>query len=100
MASNQNKFVLPNLPIIVNLSKCKKAPHGSFYEDEWFLDSGTSTHFTLFEFDFVNMILGNYSWVETTNSKALFMVAFDTVLIEYEIFDPEKGTTKVTVLKL
>ena len=28
------------------------------------------------------------------------MVAFDTVLIEYEIFDPEKGTTKVTVLKL
>ena len=61
MASNQNKFVLPNLPIIVNLSKCKKASHGNFYEDEWFLDSGASTHFTLFEFDFVNMILGNYS---------------------------------------
>jgi len=66
-----NKFVLPNLPIIVNLSKCKKAlyflckgkkaPHGSFYEDEWFLDSDVFTYFTLFEFDFVNMILGNYS---------------------------------------
>jgi len=39
MASNQNKFVLSDLPITVNLSKCKKtlcflykskkAPHGS-----------------------------------------------------------------------
>ena len=44
MASNQNKFVLPNLPITINLSKYEKAlcflykgkkvPYGSFYEDE------------------------------------------------------------------
>ena len=70
IASNQNKFVLPNLPIAVNLSKCekslcslykgKKAPHGSFYEDEWFLNFGVSAHFTLFESNFVNMTLDNY----------------------------------------
>ena len=44
IAFNQNKFVLPNLPITVNLSKCKKvlcflykgkkASHSSFYEDK------------------------------------------------------------------
>jgi len=44
MASSQNRFVLPNLSIIINLSKyekalCflykdKKAPHSSFYEDK------------------------------------------------------------------
>ena len=28
------------------------------------------------------------------------MVTFGTILIKYEIFDPEKGTTKVTVSKL
>ena len=28
------------------------------------------------------------------------MVASDTVLIEHKIFDPEKGTTKVTMSKL
>jgi len=70
MASSQNRFILPNLPIAVNLSKCektlcslcksKKVPHGSFYKDEWFLDFGVSTHFTPFKFDFVNMTLGNY----------------------------------------
>ena len=60
MAFNKNKSVLPDLSIIVNLSKCEKAPHSSFYEDEWFLDSDVSTHFTLFESDFVNMTLGNY----------------------------------------
>jgi len=70
MASIQNRFVLLNLPITVNLSKyekalcslCKgkKALHDSFYKDEWFLDSGASTHFTPFESDFVNMTLGNY----------------------------------------
>ena len=55
------------------------------------MDSGTSTHFTFFEFDFVNMTLGNYSQVETANSKILlFIVASSTVLIEHEIFDPEK----------
>jgi len=61
MAFNQNKFVLPNLPITVNLSKCKKVPHGSFYEDEWFLNSDAFTHFIPFESDFVDMTLGNYS---------------------------------------
>jgi len=111
MVSNQNKFVLSNLPVIVNLSKCekvlyllyksKKASHSSFYEDKWFLDSGTSAHFTPFESDFVNMTLGNYSQVETTNSKALlFMVAYSTVLIEHEIFNPEKETTKIAISKL
>ena len=70
MTSNQNKFVLPNLPITTNLSKYKKAlcflyknknaPYGSFYEDEWFLNSSTSTHFTPFESNFINITLGNY----------------------------------------
>ena len=71
MNSSQNRFVLPNLPITVNLSKCekvlcflckdKKAPYGSFYKNEWFLNSSASAHFTLFESDFVDMTLGNYS---------------------------------------
>jgi len=52
MVSSQSKFVLPGLPTAVNLSKyikalyflCKgkKVSHSSFYEDEWFLDSGVS----------------------------------------------------------
>jgi len=47
------------------------------------------------------MTSGNYSWVETTNSKApLFMVISSTVLIEHEILNPEKGTTKVAMSKL
>ena len=70
MASSQNRFVLPDSSIVVNLSKYEKAlcslykgkkvPHSSFYEDEWFLNFGTSAHFTLFESDFVNITLGNY----------------------------------------
>ena len=111
IASSQNIFVLPDSPIAVNLSKCgkalyslyksKKAPHGSFYEDKWFLYSSASTHFTLFESDFVNITLSNYSQVKAANLKTqLFMVASGTILIEHEIFDPEKGTTKVAVLKL
>jgi len=70
MASSQNKFLLPDLPIAINFSKCKKvlcflykskkASHGSFYKNEWFLDSGTSTYFILFEFNFIDMTLGNY----------------------------------------
>jgi len=79
----------------MNLSKCekslwslckgKKAPHSSFYEDEWFLDSGASTHFTPFESDFVNMILDNYGWVETANLKALlFIVTSGTILIKHK----------------
>jgi len=77
MALSQNKFVLPDLSIAVNLSKyekalcflCKgkKAPYASFYKDEWFLDSGASTHFTPFESDFVDMTLSNYGQVETAN---------------------------------
>jgi len=43
------------------LCKGKKTPHDSFYEDEWFLDFGSSAHFTLFESDFVNITLDNYS---------------------------------------
>ena len=111
MTSSQNRFVLPNSPIAMNLSKCekalcvlckgKKAPYSSFYEDEWFLDPSVSTHFTSFESDFFNMILGNYGWVEIANSKVLlFIVASDTILIEYEIFDLEKETTKVAVSKI
>ena len=94
IASSQNKFVLPDLSITINLSKCekalcflckgKKAPYGSFYKDEWFLDFSASTHFTLFESNFVNMTLGNYSQVETANSKTpLFIVASGTVLIDW-----------------
>ena len=30
-------------------------PYGSFYEDRWFLNFGTSTYLTPFEFGFVNM---------------------------------------------
>jgi len=60
-----NKFVLPALPIAENLQrydralyttcKGKEAPYGCFYNDEWFLNSGTSVHFTPFESDFVSM---------------------------------------------
>ena len=47
------------------------------------------------------MTLGNYSQVETANSKApLSMDTFGTVLIEHEIFDLAKETTKVTMLKI
>ena len=111
IASSQNRFVLPNSSIVVNLSKYEKAlcslykgkkvPHSSFYEDEWFLNFGTSAHLTLFESDFVNITLGNYGWVETANSKALlFIVASGTVLIEHEIFDSKKETTKIAMSKL
>jgi len=62
------------------------------------MDSSNSAYFTLFESDFVNMTLGNYSWVETTNLEALlFIVASGTVLIEHEIFNLKKETTKVAV---
>jgi len=67
------------------LCKGKKVPYGSFYEGEWFLDSSASAYFTLFESDFVDMTLGNYGQVETTNSEvSLFIVASNTVLIEHE----------------
>ena len=83
------------------LYKGKKVPHGSFYEDKWFLNSNASTHFILFESDFVDITLGYYGQVETTNSKVpLFIVASSTALIEHKIFNPEEETTKVAVSKL
>ena len=84
---SQNKFVLSDLPIAVN--------------DKWFLNFGISTHFTLFEFNFVDITLDNYGQVKTANLKILlFIVTSGTVLIEHEIFNPEKGTTKVAVSKI
>jgi len=47
--------------ILCFLCKSKKVSYGSFYKDEWFLDSSDSVHFTLFESDFVNITLGNYN---------------------------------------
>jgi len=111
MARCNNKFVLPTLPIAENLQrydrvlctacKGKEAPHGCSYNDKWFLDSGTSVHFTPFEFDFISMTQGNYGHIETANSKApLFMVAVGTVLIEHEIIDPKNKTTRTAISKL
>ena len=65
------------------------------------MDSNASTYFTLSKSDFVDITLGNYNQVETTNSKvSLFIVAFNTALIEHEICDPKKETTKVAISKL
>jgi len=57
--------VLPVLPIAENLQRCdrvlctickgKEALYGHSYNDEWFLDFGTFTHFTPFGSDFVSM---------------------------------------------
>ena len=99
MAQCDNKFVLSALPIAENLQrynkvlcttcKSKEALYGRSYNDEWFLNSGASAHFTPFESDFVSITQGNYGHVETANSKApLFMVAIGTVLIEHKIIDP------------
>ena len=83
------------------MCKSKKALYSSFYEDELFLDFGISAYFTLFEFDFINITLDNYSQIKTENSKVLlFMVVFNTVLIKHKVFNSEKRTTKVAVLKL
>jgi len=111
MAQCDNKFVLPALPIAENLQRCDKAlcttckskevPYSCSYNDEWFLDSGASVHFTPFESDFVSMTQGNYGRVETANSKApLFIVAVGTVLIEHEIIDPKDRTTRTAISKL
>ena len=65
------------------------------------MDSSISTHFILFESDFVNIASDNYSWVETANSKViLFIVTSGTVLIEHEIFDPKKKATNLAISKL
>jgi len=103
--------VLLASPIAENLQRCervlcttykgKEAPYGHSYNDEWFLDSDTSTYFTPFESDFVFITQGNYSCIETANSKApLFMVAIGTVLIEHEIIDPKNRTTRTAISKL
>jgi len=103
--------VLPGSSIAENLQRCdkalctickgKEAPYSCSYNDEWFLDSSTSVHFTPFESDFVFMTQGNYDHVETANSKApLFMVAVGTVLIEHEIIDPKDKTTRTAISKL
>ena len=96
MARYDNKFVLFALPITENLQRCdrvlcttckgKEVPYGCSYNDEWFLDSGASAHFTPFESNFVSMTQGNYSHIKTANSKAsLFMVAVEAVLIEHDV---------------
>jgi len=101
MARCDNKFVLPVSPIAENLQrydkilcticKGKKVSYGCSYNDEWFLDSGVSAHFTSFESDFVSMTQENYGHIETANSKApFFMVAVGTVLIEHEILKTEQ----------
>jgi len=47
------------------------------------------------------MTLSNYGQVRIAKSKApLLMVISGTVLIEHEIFDPKKETTKVAISKL
>jgi len=111
MARCDNKFVLPTSSIAENLQRCdralyttckgKEVLYGRSYNDEWFLDSGTSVYFTSFESDFVSMTQENYGHVEIANSKApLFMVAVGTVLIEHEIIDPKNRTTRTAISKL
>jgi len=105
MAQCDNKFVLPASPIAENLQRCdralcttckdKEALYSCSYNDEWFLDSGASAHFTPFESDFVSMTQGNYGRIKTANSKApLLMVAMGTVLIEHKIIDLKNRTTR------
>jgi len=88
--------VLPASSIAENLQRCdrvlytickgKEVSYGCSYNDEWFLDSGASAHFTPFESNFVSMTQGNYSHIKTANSKAsLFMVAVKAVLIEHDV---------------
>ena len=111
MALCDNKFVLPASPIAKNLQRCdkvlcttckgKEVPYGHSYNDKWFLDSGTSVHFTPFESDFVSITQENYGHVETANSKvSLFMVAVKTILIKHEIIDPKDRTTRTAISKL
>jgi len=79
MALSQNRFVLSNLPIAVNLSKYEKTlcffckiKKSIFYKDK------------------------NYSQVKTINSKVLlFIVVSDAILIKHEIFDPKKELLKL-----
>ena len=111
IARYDNKFVLSASPIAENLQRCnktlctickdKKVLYGYSYNDEWFLDSGASAHFTPFKSDFVSMTQGNYGCVEIANSKApFFIVAIETVLIAHEIIDPKDRTTRTAISKL
>jgi len=82
IASNQSKFVLPNLLITVNLSKHEKALYLLCKDKKAFYGSF-------------------YNWVKTANSKVfLFIVVSDTILIEYKIFNSEKYTAEVAISKL
>ena len=55
----------------------------------------------MFESNFVDVTLDNYSWLESVYSRALlFIIALGTFLLENKIFDPEKATTKIAILKL
>jgi len=103
--------VLPVSPITENLKKYDKAlctiykdkevPYSCSYNNEWFLDFGTSVYFTPFKSDFVFMTQGNYGHIEIANSKTpLFMVAVGTVLIKHEIIDPKDRTTRTAISKL
>ena len=103
--------MLPALSIAENLQRCdrvlcttckgKEVPYSCSYNNEWFLDSGVSTHFTPFESDFVSMTQGNYGHIEIANSKApLFMVAVGTIFIEHKIIDPKDRTTRTAISKL
>ena len=75
--------------------------YGCSYNNEWFLDSNTSVHFTPFESNFVSVTQENYGHVEIANSKAsLFMVAIGAILIEHEIIDPKDRTTRTAISKL
>ena len=108
---SQSKFVLSDLSIAMNLSKCenalyflynsKKVSYGSSYKDKYFLNSDISAYFTLFKSNFVNMTSDNYSQIKTTNLKVLlFIFASNTILIEHKIFNPRKETIQVAMSKL
>ena len=88
--------------VLYFLCKGKKAPYSSFYEDKQFLDSSISAYFTLFESDFLWVIIVKSKLkTQNENSKVpLFMVASNTILNKHEIFNSKKETTKVAVLKL
>ena len=83
IAQYDNKFVLSASPIAENLQRCnktlctickgKEAPYGYSYNNEWFLDFGTSAHFISFKSDFVSMTQENYGRIEIVNSKAPFL---------------------------
>jgi len=59
MARCDNKSIAENLQrcdrALCTTCKGKEMPYGCSYNDEWFLDSGASAHFTPFESDFVFM---------------------------------------------